>query len=1038
MAYPSLKKMGNARTRGEGNYASSKCPPREDITKLELGLTLLPGSQTLQGGNAIFKYVDGKRPQSKNGSNQEQYDGSPVGHRNEPQPSPFISSYVVQDSQRGSQTVVSSIVARQYDEENEFGSRELSSGNSSFTAGASEAVINIMSHHGLSSPVTLIRYENDDIDGNEDEDYEGKKSSRDCHYLRCLRRRPKVDQRGYTDQNSRNYVNKTSQPREISTRSGTFQALSNPEKYEDVSLTVFRMSSVNCPRSCHDSFEKLRAYVSSAASENERIDIGMLGQNRVVKATWQSTCDWEERCSEARGWSTVNGGEGLESEINDGSDYLKSESVPKSPGCETCMDDSLIGCSSPEPGSAQSDSLTYSIGSLSSRRKVSPRFLRRESAPSVLLRTHVRSSGNGTNPTWDSLKSVSTRLPGQNQDRSNQRTLVPDFCCDNKCNDGKPLLPSTPSFSSSLISSTNHLHPQQPLALDVNQSSSSSLFATTFSSSSSSSSPLSSVLSILGGPRKRSISLPNLHPIISSVAMDYSPVPHSSRPTSQAAPLNLPFQSPSGTSPTTPLSIRPPLGQSGLVVPAPALRGMEVSSGPYNDMSTRWQMTLPFGVSSHYGLSADVAYSQRVDVVKRLQARVQELERDNGCLIEKVRKCNLQNDEMRMHLERRNRELYEDLQSRSRELQVQRSEALLWRHRAQYLERLCRQRVPKRSSAATLFETMGRISPEANSISQPILPFTGPITAKATETDPEIQFKTAAQSFSVWPEAVAQASAALVQTPTVVESIGTSAETSIDLTTDGSPDIRSISHATSAASLSGPFSKAQDLDPVESIHRRVNNGAKWMGEAHPSRRVKRPATYGPTMEQVTKRIRPDTAVSGHRSSTGTAESAEASKTAAENKRAQRKANPAKTNARAVQKELELEQEQREKERARELEREAKLRDDHKRRQDQVAVEKAQREARLAVENERAWQIEEQQSSVRLPEEAFEAPSNDEDTLTDLFEDASDDEEHFGVDKAQVDGEGKEEDDGLEADLEAAMAEEEQKARRRDERDMRKG
>lgn len=978
MAYPSLKKMGKARARREGNYASSNCPSREDITNLGLGLTLLPGSQTQPRGSTIVEQVVPKGAPSKNDSNQEQDGWSQTGHRNEPRPSRITSPSLARDSQRRSQALVRPAVTRGSDEENEVGNRGALPRNSSFTAQAGDAEINTMSCHRMSSPFVLNLSENVSTDEIGDEGHKVINGRRNYPYLRCSRERQKIEHRAHPKHSSRSYVNRSYQIRENSVHSGEFQVLSHldickTEFFNDVDVPLLQISAVHHPRPRHDRGEKLLPCALSTGSENKGINVERLGQNDAVKTRWQSGRYWQGIDSKAREWNTLDGGEGSEVKMNDGSDGLKSASASSSRRCETYVIDSFNGSSSPEPDGAQGGAETASNAV-----KVSTRFLRRKSTLPVLGRRKWRCSDDVTHLASEgSSKSVGPKQPGvfgtclpgasyhpnvnpneiPKEERRNQRTLVPDPKCGDNCDDGELLLSSSSSSSSRSSASLHHILTAPTVPFKFNLPRRASISTTTLQTSHRFLLPL-----IPGDSRKRSTSLPCLRFIKSSSAMDYSQITRSSRP-------------------------------------ARVLRF--VNTFPRND-------------AVHQSNPMDVAYAQSVDEVRRLKTRVQELERDNSGLIEDTKRCHWKMNEMRMHFEQRYREVSEIVQSKTKELEDQRAETQLWRHRTERLDTLSRQNGPKRSSAATVFETIGRFSPEANFISQPILPFTGAVAVGVIETNTDVRFTTDAQSSLVSPRAVPQAPAAPTEARAVPNSTGTSAATSIDLTTGESLGTYSISPLSSASPSSGPSSEAQSLCPVALMHQRIKNGAKWMGEAHPSKRVKRPAAHGPNMEQATKRIRLDPEVSAQRAPTAAAE------TATEKKRAKGKAYRAKVKANAVQRKQE--QEQRESDRARELEREAKLRGDERRRQDLVAVEKAEREAKLAAEKERAWKRMEQQSRLLLQEEALEAPSNDEDPLADLFE-ASEDDEFFRAKEGQVDGEGKEEDDGQRAELDAALADE---------------
>lgn len=408
----------------------------------------------------------------------------------------------------------------------------------------------------------------------------------------------------------------------------------------------------------------------------------------------------------------------------------------------------------------------------------------------------------------------------------------------------------------------------------------------------------------------------------------------------------------------------------------------------------------------------DTAYARSVDEVRHLKTGVLELKREIGDLSQKARSFNLEMNKMRLHFEQRLREVSENLQSKTQELEGQRAETQIWRHRAERLDTLARQSGPKRSSAETVFENMGLFPPEANPISQPPFPFTGPVVAGATEANTDVQFTTDARSFSVSPEVITQAPAAPIQARAVADSTGASAATSIDLTIDESPGTISISPNYPVSVSSSPSSKAQGIAARRRLEQRIKGGAEWMGEAHPWKRVKRPAVYGPALKHAAKRIRLDTAVSAQSTFTTTAKAAEAAKTTEESKRAKKRVHCANAKAKAKAKAVQQkeEQQQRESERVRELQRDAKLRDDHRGGQAIAAKGKAGRGGRSALEKERA----------RKREEAPEASSKD--PFADLF-DASDDDDLFRADEGLVDAEGEEEDDGLGAELEAAMAEE---------------
>lgn len=1012
MAYPSLKKMGKARARREGNYASSNCPSSEDITNLELGLTLLTGSQTQRGVSSILEQVvsKGGRAPSKNDSNQEQDGWSRIGHRNEPRPSRITSPSLARNSQRRSQALVRSAVTHGSDEENEVGNHGALSRNSSFAAQAGDAEINITSCRRLSSPFVLNLSENDRTDEIGDGGHKVIDGRRNYSYLRRSRERQKIEHRAHPKHSSRSYVNRSYQIRENPIHSGEFQVLGyldicKNEFFNDVDVPLLLISAVHPPKPHHDRVEKLLPCALSTGSENKGINVERLGQNGTAKTRWQSGRYWRGIGSKAHDWNTMDGGEGSKVEMNDGSDGLKSGSVSSSRRYETYVIDSFDGSSSPEPVSAHGGTVTYSTETGSNAVKVSTKLLGRESTLSVLGRRNWRCSDDGTHLASEgSLKSVGPKQPGgfgtclpsashhpnvnpnviPKEERRNPRTLVPGSKCGHNCDDEKLLL------SSSSSSSLHHILTAPTVPFKFNLPRRASISTTTLQTSHRFPLP-----HILGDSRTRSSSLPCLRFIKSSSAMDYSQITRSSRPA----------------------------------------------------RVSRFVDTFPRNDTVHQSNSMDVAYAHSVDEVKRLKTRVQELERDNSGLIENANRCHWEMNEMRMHFEQRYREVLEIVQSKTEELEDQKAETQLWRHRTEQLDTLSRQHGPKRSSAATVFETLGRFSPEANFISQPILPYTGAVVAGAIETNTDVQFITDAQSSLVSPRAAPQAPAAPTEARAVPNSTGTSAATSIDLTTDESLGTNSISPLSSASPSRGPSSEAQSLCPVASLYQRIKNGAKWMGEAHPSKRVKGPETNGPIMEQAKKRICLDPELSAQRAPTIVVE------TAMEKKRAGRKAYRAKVKASAVQRKQE--QEQRDSNRSRELEREAKLWDDEKRRQDLVGVEKAVREAKLAAEKERAWKRREQQSRLLLQEEALEAPSNDEDSLADLFE-ASEDDEFFQADEGQVDGEGKEEDDGLraeldaaiaeeargddglEAELDAALAEEEERALKRVERDGRKG
>lgn len=1077
-AYPSLKKMGKARARREGNYASSNSPPREDITNLELGLTLLPGSQTQRGERNIFNQVapDSSRAHGKGNPNPEQDDRSPIGHRNEPRPSRVTSPSIAQNNQRESQTLLSPSAVRQHDEENEVENRGVLPRKSSFGAQASDAKIDNMSCRRVSS----TRIENGHTDGIEVEGHEGMGHRQDYPHFGHLRKSWRVDH-CHTHHSSRSYINRASQARDDSSHSGMFQVLRHLDICKDVPLNdvevlPFHVSAGHHPRLCHDRGESIRLCALSAGDGNEGIDIEILGQNDVVKTGSQSCRYRGRRCSKAREPITVNGGEGLEMEINAGSDSLNSASasVSASRRCETYLADSFNGNLTTKPDSAHGDNLTG---------------------------RHWHRRDDDTDSVWEEQEVFGTCLPGashhpnlnlvpNHQGGRNEKTLVPGPDCDDNYDDGEYLL-SFSSSSSSSSSSIHHIPIARTVPFKINLQRRATI-STTFS-----------ISHILADSRKRSTSLPGLRFIKSFAAMDYSPVPRSSRPVSQEDLLSRPVQCSPEMSSTTPVFSRLPYGQSGWAVPAPELRGVEASLATYtnnnnnnNNMGIHSQITLPPGVwfdcglpvaeprfskanqganrgstvtsrgagrkisdlQNHYGQQQqphmilrsnghnlpstsptdgavhqsnpmDIAYAQSVNEVKRLKARVQKLESDNRGLVENVKRCDWEMSELRMRFEQRHKEVSEKLQSKTKEVEDQRAETQLWRHRTEQVHALSRKSGPKRSSAATIFNTMGCFSPEANFSSQPILPFTGPVVGGATETNTGVQLTTEAQCFSVSPEAVTQAPAAPIQARAIADSTGTSAATSIDLTIDESPDQSSISPL-SPASSSDLLLKAQGLGPIGVLQQRVKSGADWMGEAHPWKGAKRPAAYGPDMEHAAKRVRLDKAVSARYASMTIAEAA---KTASERNRAEKKAYRVRAKAKAMQAAVQRKkgQEQHVSQRARELERETKLRDDHKKGQALVtgvkAKEKAEREAKSAAEKEEeeeeeARKTEEQHPRLQLQEEALDASSNDEDPLAYLFE-ATDSEEIFPADERQVDGEGEEDDDGLEAELEAAMAKE---------------
>lgn len=997
MVYPSLKKMGKARTRREGNYASSNCPPRTDVTNLELGLTLLPGSQTKRRDSTIFKQVasNDRRAHGKSDLNQVQDDWPPIGHINEPR-SRFTSPYIARESQQGSQTPISFAAARQFDEENDAVNRGALPRNNFFAARASNAVINIVSCRRLSSPSLLTGLENIRTGEIENEGHKGNDGSQSYSSLIRQSKWRKVEHRGCANHNARSYISRTFQTRENSSNLGTFQVLGRLDickdvHHNDVDVPSLHNSAVHRPRPCQYRGGKLQPRTLSAGSGNERVEIEGLGQNDVVKTRSQSCNHWRGRYPKARGWSIVNEGEGLEVEINDRSDGLLSPSSPSSRECERYMIDNYNGSSHPEPDRGQGEKLTYSIEAVPDGMEVFASRLRgeREITPPVSPRGHWRCSNNSTNSTnsaWKEslLKSISpkrpdvfdSRLPGisshlmLNFERRNERTLV----LNSNFDDENLLLSSSPTSSSPSLSSLSSSSSSPSLHHIL--SAPKVPFKSTFqrrASISTTSVQNSYGFSILAGSRKRSASLPGICLIQHSAAMDYE----------------------------------------GYALDG-VTNATNIRSHPENITARVLGFfdTFPLEDAVHQNNPMDVLYAQSVDEVKRLKARVQELERANSTLSENAKRCNWEIHEIRMQSERHYRQVFENLQSKTKELEHQKAETQLWRHRTERLDALSRQSGPKRSSAAAVFETMSRFSAEGNFISQPILPSKGPVIAGATETNTDVQFTPDAPSFLLSPEAVSQAPAAPIQARVVADSTGTSTATAIDLTIDGSPGTSSILSVSPAFFSSGSSSKAGGLDSLEELRQRVKHNAGWMGEAHPWKRVKRPAACGPDMEYATKRIRLDTAVSAQSASAATEEAA---KTAAEKKSVQGQVHRTKVKAKEMQREEEQEQ--------REREREAKLQD-NKRMQDlaagEMTKERAKRERMLAVEG-RARKREEQQLRLRIQEEALEAPPSDEDSLADLFE-ASDNMELFRPDEGQVDGDGEEEDDGLEAELEAAMAE----------------
>lgn len=1107
MACPSLKKMGLAMARREGNYASSNCPPREEITELELGLTLLPGSQTQRGSSNTFKQVapNSRRALGKNNLNTEQDIWSSIGRKIEPRPTRFGSPSIVQDGQRDSKAFVSCAVACQYDEENERRSRGTLSCNSTFAAQARGAESNVLSCRRLSSPFFSTRFENDSTDETEDEIFEGSDSRQNYPYHHHSRKRRKLKRRGRTDHTSRGYMNRTSPTRENSSHSGISKDLSHLDICKDVSLNdvdvpFLHISTAHHLKPCHDRSETVRPRALSAGTGNEGIGNGRLGQDDIVKRSLQPCRHCGGSCSKLREWSAVNGGEGLEMEITDGSGSLRSASASSlsSRRCETYMTDSLNGNNSIETAS---DFVEVSAG-----------FLGRESTASVLPRRQGRCSNECTNSAWGkTMKNVMQKQPEvfgtcspasshhvnwipNHRGRRDEGMLVPSSDCDEV-----ELLPpySTSSSSSSLSSSSSHhfrTAPVVPLIFNLQRRASISMTSVQRFHG-------FPIPHTIGDSRKRSTSLPG-----------------SSHPVSQEDCLSRPSQHSQEWSSTTPVYTRLPCGQSPWIVPAPPLQGVEASLDLYDYMGIRsptnpqqqqpnrnlWSHennlpsssmqqtftgrpssdnsdqserqnlhsqrpiatqyaeggqnrmhartprdstslppdtdqdrghalndvnyainlrtrhenmlgrvlrfvdTFPLEGAVYQSNPMDNAYVQSVDEVKRLKARVRELESANGGLMENAKRCNWQMNEMRM----RHREVFENLESKTKELEDQRAETQLWRHRTEQLGALSRESGPKRSSAATVFETVGLFSSEANFTSQPSLPRAPPVVTRATETSTD-QFTTDAQSFSVSPEAITQASAAPIHARVVTGRRGTSTATAIDLTLDESQGPTSISPGFPASLPRGLSSEAQGLGPIEKLQRRVKRGADWMGEAHPLKRVKRPEAYGPDMGLAARRTR--LAMSAQSASAATAQAPEAAKTAAETKMVGN-VDCARAETKAVQRAVQQKEEQgkREGERARELERESKLRDDHKRRQDLVAKEKAEEEAQ-----ERETQL----LMLRIQGETFEEPSYDEETLADFdFNVASVDEELFQADEGQVGGEEEVDDDGLDAELDAAMAE----------------
>lgn len=1122
MACPSLKKMGSAMARREGNYASSNCPPREEITELELGLTLIPGSQTQRGSSNTFKQVapNSRRALGENNLNTEQDTSSPIGRKNEPRPPRFGSPSIVQDGQRDSQAFVSCAVTCQYDKENEGRNRGTLSRNSTFAAQASGAESNVFSCRRLSSPFFSARFENAITDETEDEVFERSDSKQNYPYYRRSRKRRKLTHQGRTDHTSKGYMNRTSPTRENSSHSGIFQDLSRLDICKDVSLNDFdvpflHISTAHRLKPCHDRSETVRPRALSAGTGNEGVGVGRLGQDDIVKNSLQPCRHWGGRCSKLCEWSAVNGGEGLEMEITDGSGSLRPASVSSlsSRRCETYMTDNLNG--------------NNSIETTSNLVEVSTGFLGRESTASVLPRRQGHCSDEFTNSAWGkTMKNVMQKQPEvfgtcspasphhvnwipNHYERRDEKMLVPSSDCD----EVELLPPYLISSSSSSPSSSYHFHTASivPIIFNLQRRASISMTPTQRFDG-------FPIPHTIGDSRKRSTSLPSLCFMKSSAAMDYSSFPLLSHPVSQEDCLSRPSQRSQEWSSATPVYTRLPCGQRGWIVPAPPLHGVEASLDPYDYMGIRnptnlqqqqlnrnlWSHennlpsssmqqtftgrpssdnsdkserqnlhsqrpitiqygeggqnrmhartrrnstslppdtdqdgghalndviyainlrphhenmlgrvlrfvdTFPLEGAVHQGNPMDVAYVQSVDEVKRLKARVQELESANGGLSENFKRCNWQMNEMRM----RHREVSENLGSKTKELEDQRTETQLWRHRAEQLVALSRESGPKRSSAATVFETVGLFSSEANFTSQPSLPRTPTVVTGATETSTD-QFTTDAQSFSVSPEAVTQASAAPIHARVVTVRRGTSAATAIDLTLDESRGPASISPGFPASLPSGLSSEAQGLGPIEKLQRRVKHGADWMGEAHPLKRVKRPEAYRPGMGLAARRTH--LAMSAQSASAATAQAPEAAKTAAETK-VVGNVDCARVETKAVQRAVQRkeEQEQREGERARKLEREGKLRDDHKGRQDLVAEEKAEEEAR-----ERETQL----LMLQIQGETFEEPSYDNEMLADFdFNVASVDEEFFPADEAQVGGEGEVEDDGLDAELDAAMAE----------------
>ncbi|MCJ1470311.1 hypothetical protein MMC07_008956 [Pseudocyphellaria aurata] len=1067
--------MGRAKASREGNYASSNCLHKEDNIKLELGLTLHPGSQTQKGGSNILKRVvtNGKQTHGQEDVNQEQEDFLPIGYSHEARSFHFISSYFALNSQRGHRILKSPALAHQHDEKTEVGNRGALFRQSPLTARDSDGEINIMIRRRSDGPSVSTCFENDDHTIKiKDEGHDGNGGTWNHPYPRRSRKKRRVESRCHINQNFRSCINRTSQTRKVLSHSIIFEALNHLDICKAVPFNVFdvpslHISAVQRPRAHLDFGKKIRLCALSTGIENETTEIGKIGQKDTVKIRLQPRRHRGEKCAKALEWNNVDRGEGLKAESDGGSDSLKSASASASAFhiCEMYMANNFDGSLVPEPGTVQVDSSTCSTETVSDEVEVSLSLVSREKAPSVLVGSHGRYDGDGTKI---ALKRVSPmqpeafgrRLIGASDHRTSikvQKTLVPGFKRDDNCVNGKLLVVSSSSThsssSSSLscpLSSSSSSHPSSPSSLrhpiftaptapfKLNIQRQASILTTSVSTSHS-----------LCASRNRSTSLPDHRFVKSPAAMDYHPSSTANGPFQyhprmfseipdkigwriSTPPCNSDASLDSFWQQKQPNMI---LGPDEWNSPSSSSQQKHVdrfsndlhdinnaiyARSHHEDLTARvshFVNTFPLDHAAHQ-IPMDVAYAKSVNEVNRLQARVQKLQRDNGALTEKVKRCNQEKDQMQSRGSAYFKEAFKRLESKAKEIEDQRAETQTWKLKFEQLYTMSRQSGPKRSSAVRIFETVGRFTPETNFIPQPVLPVLKPVLAKATETNGDFQFTADARSLSDLPEPLTLASATAIQAQDVADTTCPLPATPIDLTVDEPPAFYPISPASSVSPPVGDSFTAQHTDPIQKLGHRVRHGAVWMGEAHPLKRPQNPAAQRQDIAQPKKRVRLlDTAMLAQGASIATAEvtKTEAKKNSGKTKVKHPRApvKPTKPSMPATQRKKE--QEQRNAEQARESDREAKLRDDLKRGQDMADIEKEKEEVKSQARNR-----EEQLPNLRAQEGSLETRCSNEDSLAYLFED---DENLFQADGGEMDWEGQGDDDGLEAELSAAMARE---------------